>query len=306
MTTTAPTPPRHRWYADLCLATTAIIWGINIPVFKHAMGQLDPWVFNATRLVAATITLGICAWIESRVVAPSRKPFPYALVVIYGLMTGFVYQLFFVWGITRTTAGNTALLMATMPVWTAAISFLFIRERLPKWTWIGLLVTFIGTVIVITQSGNVNLSPKFLAGNLLMLVASILWAAGTVLSRPILHSISALRLAFWGSAITSPLHVAIAWGRFDANLEKLQQWTMIGTIAFSGVFSTGLAYVSWHIGVRQLGGSYAAVYQNLVTLVAVLGGWIFLREQPMIAQIFGGAFIVLGMMAMRQRPSNHK
>jgi drug/metabolite transporter (DMT)-like permease len=57
MTPTAPTPPRHRWYADLCLATTAIIWGINIPVFKHAMGQLDPWVFNATRLVAATITL---------------------------------------------------------------------------------------------------------------------------------------------------------------------------------------------------------------------------------------------------------
>ena len=134
-----------------------------------------------------------------------------------------------------------------------------------------------------------------------MLCAAILWASGTVLSRPILQSISALQLAFWGSLITSPLHLAIAWNRFAENQTALMQWPMILTIAFSGIFSTGLAYVSWHIGVRALGGSYAAVYQNVVTLVAVLGGWIFLREQPMIAQIFGGAFIVIGMMLMRKK-----
>ena len=60
-----------------------------------------------------------------------------------------------------------------------------------------------------------------------------------------------------------------------------------------------LAYASWHVGVRILGGSHAAVYQNVVTLVAVLGGWLFLHERPVVVQIVGGVLIVLGQVAMR-------
>ena len=276
------------------------MWGVNILVFKHGIAEVNPWVFNALRLVFATITLGLLTWIESRVRPVPKKPFSKFKVFIFAMLTGFFYLLFFVRGISMTTAGNTALIMSAMPMWTALISFFFVKERLPGITLFGLFITFIGTVIVTTQSsGEVSFASEYFVGNLLIMSGSLAWAAGTVLSRPLLHSVSPLQLAFWSALITTPMHLIIISPYIADNWAKATQTITFLEIVYSGVFSTGLAYASWHVGVRILGGSHAAVYQNVVTLVAVIGGWLFLHEQPALAQIAGGLLIVVGLVAMR-------
>ena len=280
---------------------TACMWGVNILVFKHGISEMNPWVFNALRLVFATATLGLLTWIESRLRPVPKKPFSKFKVFVFAMLTGFFYLLFFVRGISMTTAGNTALIMSAMPMWTALLSFFFVKERLPGITWFGLFITFVGTVVVTTQSsGKVSLSSEYFIGNLLILSGSLAWAAGTVLSRPLLQAISPLQLAFWSALITTPMHLIIIAPQISKNWALATERVTALEIIYSGVFSTGLAYASWHVGVRILGGSHAAVYQNVVTLVAVIGGWLFLHEQPAIAQIAGGILIVLGLIAMRR------
>jgi drug/metabolite transporter (DMT)-like permease len=277
------------------------LWGINILVFKHAIQEINPWVFNALRLVFATTTLGILAWVESQFWPAPRRSFSRLQVFCFALLTGFIYLLVFVKGISLTTAGNTALILSSMPMWTAILSFFFVKERLPGVTWIGLLITFVGTVLVTTYSGGkVSLASEYFMGNLLMLAAAMAWASGTVLSRSLLRSVTPLQLAFWSALITTPMHLAIIAPQLPASWAQATEWTTALEIIYSGVFSTGLAYASWHAGVRILGGSHAAVYQNVVTLVAVLGGWIFLREQPLVAQMVGGVLIVIGLVFMRR------
>lgn len=277
------------------------MWGINILVFKHGIKEVNPWVFNALRLVFATATLGVLTWIESRIRPVPKREYSKLYVFLFAMLTGFFYLLFFVRGISLTTAGNTALIMSAMPMWTALISFLFVNERLPGITWFGLFITFIGTVVVTTQSsGKVSFASEYFVGNLLILSASLTWASGTVLSRPLLHAVSPLQLAFWSALITTPLHLIIIAPYIAENWSKATQTVTMLEIIYSGVFSTGLAYASWHVGVRILGGSHAAVYQNVVTLVAVVGGWLFLNEKPVWAQIAGGVLIVLGLIAMRR------
>jgi drug/metabolite transporter (DMT)-like permease len=277
------------------------MWGINILVFKHGIQEVNPWVFNALRLLFATAALGVLVWIESHLRPVPKRAFSKLKVFIFAMLTGFIYLLCFVRGVSLTTAGNTALIMSAMPMWTALLSFVFLKERLPGVTWLGLFITFIGTVLVTTQSGGeVSFASEYFVGNLLILTGSLAWASGTILSRPILHSVSPLQLAFWSSLITTPMHLIIIAPQISANWEKATQWITMLEIIYSGVFSTGLAYASWHVGVRILGGSHAAVYQNVVTLVAVLGGWLFLHEKPLVAQIIGGVLIVLGLIAMRR------
>jgi drug/metabolite transporter (DMT)-like permease len=177
----------------------------------------------------------------------------------------------------------------------------FLRERLPRVTWWGLFVTFVGTVIVTTQgSGEVSFASRYFLGNLYMLLASIAWATGTVMSRPILQTISPLRLAFISCVLTTPLHLALAAPQIPENLHRLFEPATLAAIIYSGVFSTGVAYATWHAGVRAVGGSHASVYQNVVTLVAVVGGWIVLQEPPLIAQIFGGLLTIAGLLLMRR------
>ncbi len=256
-------------------------------------------MFNACRMILSTIALGILAGVETRFVKQPADRFTFSRFVVFALVSGLFYPLMFMWGIDRTTAGNTALLLSSMPIWTAIISALFLHERLPPVTWIAFGIAFIGTAIVVLAGGKVHFSSDNLIGNLFITASAMLWASGTVISGPLLKQISPLRLAFFSSLLTTPIHLLIVAGKLPDALPKFAEPQVMWALIYSGIFSTGIAYATWHVGVRRLGGSHASIYQNVVTLVAVLGGWLALGEPLLISQIFGGALMICGLLLMR-------
>ncbi len=297
---------RH-WIADLSLLATTIIWGINIVVFKYSIGVVDPVVFNAARLVFSALALGVCVAIERRWrrrpllpdMASARKV-PWFRVAVFAVLTGILYIVLFVLGIARTTAGSTALLLASMPMWTAVLSRIFLAENLRRITWIGLATTFAGTAIVTLSGGKVDLGPEYLAGNLIMLSAAFCWAVATVMSSSIFRSITPLELAFITSLTTTPLHVIWSWQSLSDSWDELTRPAMLAAIVFSGALSTGVAYALWNTGVKILGGAHASVYQNIVTLIAVSGGWVLLGEPVLIGQVIGGLVMIAGVLVIRR------
>lgn len=301
--------------ADGFLLATALLWGINIPVVKYATQQMDAMTFNALRMVLSTITLGICWRAEvwrsvpskkERIAeaSPEEKTVPIRSIgwriIGFALLSGLLYPLAFMEGIDRTTAGNTALLLASMPMWTALLSRLVYSERLSNLTWTGLFVTFIGTLLIIQARGGVDFSREHLVGNCFMLLGAMTWASATVVSMPLLKQVSPLQLAFLSALFTTPVHVAL-------NLESISAWLtrpsangLIASVLYSGILSTGVAYATWNIGVRKLGGSHASVYQNLVTLVAVLISWFVLGEPVLVLQVVGGVIAIGGLVLIRR------
>jgi drug/metabolite transporter (DMT)-like permease len=298
----AANPPSHasHWQADASLLTTAIIWGVNIPVVKFATVAVDAMVFNAVRMLFSVVALALLAWLETRRRPIDWKRLPWLRIVTFSLVSGVLYQTLFMLGIARTTSANTALLFASMPMWTAILSLTFYRERLPLITWIGLLVTFMGTATVILSSGNINLGSEFLIGNLLILAASMAWACVTVISRPLMHSIGPLQLAFFSCVMSTPIQLLIVSPWISKNASGLIMPQVIACLLFSGMLSTGLAPATWNYGVQRLGGSHAAVYQNVVTLVAVVGGWWVLSEPQFLSQWIGGGLTIAGLFIMRK------
>ncbi len=295
---------RHPWGADFILIFTAFLWGTNILVFKHAIIDTDPYAFNALRLVFATFALTILAVLEA-VFWPQcrsiRSNVPWGRVLLFCLLNGVVYLLLFVKGISLTTAGNVALIFASLPMWSAFLSMAFLAERLPSITWAGLLVTLFGTVVVTTNSsGEISLSSNYIVGNLFTHFATLAWAGATVMSRSLLMILTPLQLAAINCILTTPIHLLLSMRQLPEALQEAARPQYLGAVIFSGVFSTGIAYVTWNMGVRRVGASYAAVYQNFVTIIAVVGGWIFLSEDVFAAQILGGAMTIVGLVLMRR------
>lgn len=296
--------PSKLWVADAILLLTATVWGINILVFKYVDRGNDLFAFNAIRLLLALSTLtGLT--IAELLIWPSCRPksgVPWFRVLFFSGLNGLLYLLLFVNAVPMTKAGNIALILASLPMWTALLSLIFFRERLPWITWAGLVITFLGTIIV--TIGEANLSSNYFVGNMLMLIATICWAGATVVSRPIMKSLTPLQLASISSWLTTPIHVLIAIKGLPATVDKLSTPSFFWAVIYSGIFSTGIAYASWNVGVRMVGASHAAVFQNVVTLVAVLGGWMALGEKMMLAQIFGGILTIAGLFLMRRgRPA---
>lgn len=299
--TLASDPPavRSDFLSDLSLLTVAVIWGINIPFMKTGLEQVDVYVFNAIRLAISTAVLVAFAWRELRQGLLPKEGITWKQVAIYGVVAAGFYQLIFLLGIARTTSGNTALIMATVPMWTALLARI-IGERLRRLAWGGLAIALLGTILVAAQSGNLSAGADHLWGNLLILFAALLWAGGTVYSRPLLQQISPMQLSALAMMIALPLHLGVAVGRYESSLPMLQSGTIWAILLFSGVLSSGLAFPMWSLGVRHAGAAHASVIQNLVPLIAIAAAWLSRGEAITLAQLIGGVLILGGLIIMRR------
>lgn len=286
-------------WPDVSLAGVALIWGINIPIMKNGLDQIDPLVFNALRLTVSAFVLGFLALNERRRGIVPQPGLPKRKVLTYGIIVSGLYQLCFLFGIARTTSGNTALIIATVPMWTALIARIFLSEKLKKLAWCGLSIALAGTVIVALQKNDVSAAGEHLLGNIYVLVAALGWSIGTVYSRPLLTMISPMQLSASGAAIALPLHLLVAAGRYSGNAEALLSFSVCSIILYAGVLSSGLALPMWNFGVRHAGAAHASVIQNLIPLIAIIAAWMTRGETVTTGQVIGGSLILGGLVIMR-------
>ena len=286
-------------WSDASLLGVALIWGINIPLMKTGLDELNVFVFNAIRLAVSALVLTLFGWRELRQGLLPKTGITWKQVVIYAVLASGFYQLLFVLGMAYTTSGNTALIMATVPMWTAMLALVFLGEVLHRVSWWGLVIALAGTVLVAAQKGDVTAGGDHLLGNLIILAAALFWAGGTVYSRPLLTQISPMQLSALASAIAIPMHVGFAWGHFENSLPVLHSPSLWMILLYSGIFSTGLALPMWNYGVRHAGAAHAAIIQNLIPLVAIATAWFSRGETATIAQLSGGVLILGGLVIMR-------
>jgi drug/metabolite transporter (DMT)-like permease len=286
-------------WPDVSLLGAVLIWGINIPVMKIGIDQLDPFVFNAIRLATSAAILTGFAVCQRQRTGWFRSGISWWQILIYGVLAAGLYQLLFLLGITRTTVGNTGLIMATVPAWTALLSTLFIGEKLVRMAWGGLFLAIFGTVIVALQHEELSSGPQHLTGNLIVLGAALTWAGATVYSRPLLQSISPIQLSAAAAVITLPLHLLIATGRYEQSWTQLQSVNLWLVILYAGALSSGLSLPMWSYGVRHAGAAHAATMQNLVPLIAIAAAWFSRGEAVTETQLYGGALILGGLIIMR-------
>ena len=309
--------------ADFNLLMAAFIWGGNVVAMKFAISVLNPFYFNAFRFVFSVLALGIWIAITRRrdgspaEMSMSRGNYV-STVLLYAFLFGVVYQLAFLIGMYKTSATNTALIMSSVPMWTAIIAIIFLGERLSTVSWAGLATTFVGTMIVALDKPAALLegaSPAVQAtaqavvtttfwGNAIMMFCAIAWSVSTVISRPVLKYISPVRLTFWGIGLALPFHLLFAFLQptddFAFQQQTLLRPSVLMASLYSGIFSTGIALAMWSYGVKILGASHASIYSNLIPLVALLLGWMCLNEIPTPLQLTGGVMIICGLLVMRR------
>lgn len=292
------------WGTDAALLATVLVWGVNFPVLKAALAVMHPHVINAFRFMFSAVVLGSIYVVRQRqtgdgVLAPLR----HRLREIVGLgLLGYVfYQLCFIIGINNTKAGSAALIMASSPLWTALVGYLFGLERLARAAWLGLLLSLLGTVVVILGGAQeVEFGGNALFGNLMMVAASVLWGSYTALSRPVLRGLSPSALSFFGVVVALPILWGLALPYAGTVVwERVDLWVW-AAIVFSGGLSTGLAVIVWALAVKRVGASQTAVWGNLVPFVAVLASFLLLAETVGPAQLLGGLLIIAGVVVMRR------
>ena len=281
---------------DLLLLGVIIVWGTNFVVLKRALSELSPMTVNAVRFfISSSLLLALVARRRVTNPLPRQDTLRVALagVVGYGLA-----QVCMLLGLSLTSASQTALLSATMPIFVALLSHLAGMERLSRRAWLGSLICFGGiTLVVGAPSADDRL--RSLLGSVLILASAFGWSAAMVMSTPVLRRASASQvtavMTLTGTAVL--ILVAIpdmareAWSGVTVA-------TWVG-LAYSGAFSLAVGTVIWNRGVRLIGPSRTAIYSNLTPVAAALTAWLFLGERFTPMQFVGAAIILTGLYLVR-------
>jgi drug/metabolite transporter (DMT)-like permease len=83
-----------------------------------------------------------------------------------------------------------------------------------------------------------------------------------------------------------------------------QDWSAIPAqgwwaFCYSTFLSIVYCYLAWSFAIERSGVSRTAIYSNVTPIVALLGGWMLLGEQPALAQVTGIALILAGVFIVR-------
>ena len=287
-------PSRARVVA--AFAAVYLIWGSTYLAIRVAIDSVPPFVMAGIRFIIAGVVLFL--WARSRgAPAPSRRNWAGALVIGLLLLTtgnGAV-----VWTEQRVPSGLTALLVATVPVWTVIVEWIGAgRERPRGRTVVGLLVGLAGVGLLVAPgevAGGTRVDPL---GALVLMGGSISWAIGSVYSRraglprsPQLAT--AMEMLCGGAGL---LIVALVSGELAAFHPAAITLRSALAVLYLIVFGSLIAFSAFVWLLRVSTPARVSTYAYVNPAVAVLLGWALAGEPLSVRTLAAAAVIVAGVV----------
>jgi drug/metabolite transporter (DMT)-like permease len=279
------------------MLSVTLIWGMNFAIMKSMYRYFDPYAFTCLRFIIAGSTLLIVLKLLRLPLRIEISDLP--AITGLGMLANTLYQMLFVTGLAQTKAGNAALLGAPAPIFAYLTGVLLKREGYSHRVLAGILLSFAGAgMIVVFGAREVALGANW-KGDLMILASAVCWGWYTGASARLVIKYGALRLTAWlmltGTLLMIPLFLPSLLHQ-DWRLIPITGW--LG-FSYSTFLSIVYCYLIWSFALQHAGVSRTAVYSNLTPMVALLGGWLLLGEQPMLAQFAGVASILGGIFIVR-------
>jgi drug/metabolite transporter (DMT)-like permease len=279
------------------LILAAVFMGLNYVAIKVAVVSVPPLLIGAFRFVlGGLLLLGVL-----RLVEKVRRPKPGALLIMLwiGLIGGTLFNAALNEGMRLTSASNSALIMATAPIWGMFLAAALGVETLRMWNLLGAGISLLGVGLILGK--GMEGSASSILGDLLVLVAAISFGAYSVLSRREQANHSPLTIAAYTTLLGGLALLPIASTEFagwNPGAVGLGAWAAVGYLT---IFSTAFAYGVWQRGVARIGANRVLVYLYLITLTGVLSSVILLHEDFGVRKIIGTIVLLAGVYLSRRR-----
>lgn len=283
--------------AYLLIATS--LWAGNAIAGRLLVGSVSPITLSAVRWGLAALLLLPFGW---RVFKPqsalwqNKKRF-----LLLGLFGVGSYNVLLYLALQTSTAINVTLIGASMPIWMLFIGAVWYGVKPSLLQLLGAIVSLIGVAIVLTRGElSALLSLQMVVGDLLIMLATILWAFYSwMLSRP---GSSTERQWPWADFLMAQVLVGLLWTSFFDGFEialgsahlELNAWTG-SLILFVAVGPSLIAYRCWGLGVNGAGPTIAAFFANFIPLFTALLSAAMLGEPPQLFHGLAFALIAIGI-----------
>jgi drug/metabolite transporter (DMT)-like permease len=219
------------------------------------------------------------------------------LLTLLGAIFFTVFPVTFNASLRLIEASRGALVLATIPLWSALLARAARSERLVFRQVVGVLLSLAGVGLVLAEHGlDWHGGLEALVGDGLMLVTALCGAAYGVLAQRAFARYSALTVTTYAMVLGTLLLLPAALVEGLVGVLLRLDGQALTLLVFLGVFGGALGFFLWTFALTRLTPTQVAVYINLNPLVATVLGAALLAERLTIIFAVGFGAVLLGVM----------
>jgi drug/metabolite transporter (DMT)-like permease len=281
--------------ANASAAMAAVLFGASVVAVRVAVRDVPPVSLAVLRFGQGSLLLAAAVLLVApdllRVRWQRLRLFALLGVVLFGL-----FPLTFNIGLQYTEASRGAVMLASMPIWSALLGRIA-GERLVGRQVAGVLLSVVGIGLAFVEPGRaIGGDVMSLVGDGLLLLTGLLGALYGLIAKRILAvdnpaAVTTYAMLF-GTVLLLPIGVAEGLLPAVAGLD----WQVLGVVVFLGVLGGAAAFFLWTWALSRITPTQVAVYVNLNPIVAALLGIALLGERRSPMFVLGFAAVITGVL----------
>lgn len=281
-------------------------WGYAFVGIKSLLRQLNPLDLTVLRFFLVLIAVGIFMLLEiSKGRIPPRiyRDDVWKLIIL-GIVGVVCYHLALNYGEQFTPASVASLIVFTSPIFTAILASIFLDEKLNYIRAVGILISLIGSAIIVISQENTNglHGIKALLGSLIVFISPLSWAFYTIFGKSIGGSLKGINRLYYslytmmfGSLI---LMLFLRPSTIDALL-KLSFSNWVNLIVLS-IFSSFFGYIIWIQALEHLEATKVSAFLYLIPIYTMIFSIWILGERLNFLSIMGALAVFMGVFLIER------
>jgi drug/metabolite transporter (DMT)-like permease len=284
-------------YSGVLLAM--IFWSFSFIWYKDVYLYLQPFTTIFARLVISSLLLFLFSWSFKKL--QKVKPSDYKFILLLAFFEPFLYFIGESLGMQIMSPTSAAVIIAIVPLLVPVLAFFMLSEKLSVKNIAGIILSFFGVLLVITNKDfEFQASP---AGVLLMLMAVIGAVFYSVLLKKLTATYNPFTLITWqntiGAVLFLPLVVVFDVKDWSTSMLSLKAAVPLLELA---IFASSVAFLLYTNGVRKIGAVRANIFTNLIPVITAFLSFLLLHEQLLFHNIIG-ILVVIGGLVLSQLDS---
>lgn len=287
----------------VALIITNIIWGAAAPIFKLALTNIPPFTLAFIRFFFAGI-LFLPFVLFQHFTLTKKQLFEICLGAFFSITINIS---FFFLALPKTDSINAPIIASSQPIFLFILSVFFLHEKFQRRVFQGILISFIGVLIIIFSPLLLNHGTTLLQketameGNIFLVIATVGAVIQTIINKKVLkevnHFIVTCIAFLFGSLTFIPFMIPEL---YTWSFSQLNGNGWMGII-FGVLLSSALAYGLYMYGMSKIAAQEVGIFTYIDPVIAVILAIPLLGEYPTPLFFVGSLLVFIGILIAERR-----
>lgn len=285
--------------AWILLFSCNLMWALHFTSIKLTQGQLGQYF---TVWFPMLLSIFMLSPFIIKDFKKNNRTFKDILVFVpLAALGAFPSQMLMTIGTRMSLASNAAIMVLILPILTAVLAYLILKEKMTRTLWISFAIAIVGvTLVSLNDLSKIDFGTEYAIGNLIIFIALIANAYFNVGCKKIADKFSGMEMVFYSYVIIVILLSPFVFYNESDIFSKFNTFTSdtwIGLILLT-VFHNFLSMVLFFTALRNLNANEVGLSNYLIPFFGVPISALWLGEKLSIPAIIGGVLVLVSMLIM--------